>query len=205
MLGKQQEISKLALIRARRTAFVSKFIILRENKISRSHAILERLHWDDTTTYYDLYRAFYKILRAFDKPLCFKKDLDKAKEHAKTLSPTFVREYANRSGQSFLEALIDYEKSVYILFGADHLRTLLGWAPASIIARNCSPVHINSVKDILRSIDPTRKSRKKPLTHQKPKQSVVKKVKGTKKIIDVRDRVLEKVIKVKSPPKRAAR
>lgn len=205
MSGNHKGISKLALIRARRTAFVSKLIILRENKISRAHSILERLHWDDTTTYWELFRVFYRVLRLFEKPVNFKKDLDRAREHAKNLSPTFVREYANRAGQSFLEALIDYEKSVYILFGAEYLRMLVGWAPASIIARSCAPIHIKTpLKVILGSADLVRKPRKKTLTRNKSKKSATKIVETANKVVDRSKLLPDKVSQLKPSPKRAA-
>lgn len=203
--GNHKGIPKLALIRARRTAFVSKLIILRENKISRAHSILERLHWDDTTTYWELYKVFYRVLRLFEKPVNFKRDLDQAREHAKNLSPTFVREYANRSGQSFLEALIDYEKSIYILFGAEYLRTLVGWAPASIVARSCAPIHIKTpLRAILGEVDLACKPRKKSLAHNQSKKSAAKIVETANKVIDGRKTLCNKITQVKPSPKRAA-
>ena len=39
-----------ALVRARRTAFVARFIVLRESKRTRAHRVIETMEWADQTT-----------------------------------------------------------------------------------------------------------------------------------------------------------
>jgi hypothetical protein len=105
---------------ALRTAFVSRFIVLREGRRSRAHRTIEELKWDNTTTAKDLYKVF---LQAFidngDKLEPVKRDLDRAFSHAERSVDYFVDQYYERANCSFVEALLDYQKSNTLLFGDD--------------------------------------------------------------------------------------
>ena len=49
---------RLDVIKARRTAFVARFIVLRESKRTRAHRVIEMMDWDDQTTAEDLMERF---------------------------------------------------------------------------------------------------------------------------------------------------
>lgn len=169
--------SKEAIIRAKRTAFVSKFIILREKKISQAHSIIERLLWNQKTDYQTLARVFKRIFKFFNDERTYESDIKKASEYAKNLPTYFIKEYDTRSGTSFLQALLDYEKSVFILFGSDYLKNLLGWAPPSSLARNYQPLHIDDIPKYLKNVlKSAKKSGKDSLTKKNSKYTPVVKI-----------------------------
>ncbi|MCS6892954.1 MAG: hypothetical protein NZO16_00045 [Deltaproteobacteria bacterium] len=168
MIRSFKSFAQSDILRARRTAFVSKFIILRENKVSRAHEIIEKLAWDDTDSHYTLAKAFEKIFNFFGEDKSYMKDIEKALLSAKSLSAAFIKEYATRSGKCFLEALLDHERSIFILFGSEYLRLLLGWTPASFLARNYSPIHVDDLSSYLRSLRQLKKNTtKKTLASKK--------------------------------------
>jgi len=105
---------------ALRTAFISRFIVLREGRRSRAHRVIEDFVWDDQTTAEELAG---RLLRAFeengDKLTPVKRDIKRALDHAKYSVDYFVEQYLGRSNCSFVEALEDYEKSNRLLFGDD--------------------------------------------------------------------------------------
>ena len=52
-LSSPQELDR-AIIRARRTAFVARFIVLREGKRTKAHRVIEMMEWDELTTVEEL-------------------------------------------------------------------------------------------------------------------------------------------------------
>jgi hypothetical protein len=123
-----QEAKDQALERARRTAFVARFIVLREGKRSRAHRKIEALRWSPTTTAEELAAIIRTVFKENgDKLGSVDRDIRRALGHAtKTLSH-FVREYESRCSVSFVEALYDYERSNELLFGHDERPKPGGW------------------------------------------------------------------------------
>ncbi len=105
---------------ALRTAFVSRFIVLREGRRSRAHRLIEEMSWNEDTTAEELYQ---RIRQAFiengDKLQPVDRDLKRALEHARCSVDYFIDQYVERSTKSFHEALEDYERSNRLLFGDD--------------------------------------------------------------------------------------
>ena len=126
----------LALERARRTAFVARFIVLREGKRTRAHRIIEGMDWDDRTTAEELCAQFRQVfVDNGDKLGPVDRDLRRAMAHADRVKPHrkevignreipylvshFIYEYQNRATTNFIDALFDYERSNALLFGDD--------------------------------------------------------------------------------------
>lgn len=110
------ELHRVAL----RTAFVSRFIVLREGRRSRAHREIEQMAWGEETTAEDLYQAFREAFQKNgDKLQPVDRDLKRAMEHAKRSVDFFIEQYTDRSTLSFKEALADYERSNALLFGDD--------------------------------------------------------------------------------------
>lgn len=124
----EQALKDAALERARRTAFVARFIVLREGKRSRAHRKIEMLRWNVDTTAEELAKLIREVFRENgDKLGSVDRDIRRALGHAtKTLSH-FVREYESRCSVSFVEALWDYERSNELLFGHDERPKPGGW------------------------------------------------------------------------------
>jgi hypothetical protein len=117
-----------ALIRARRTSFTARFIVLREGKRSRAHRVIEMMTWDDLTTAEELYAKFRKaFVDNKDSMSPVDRDLKRAIAHADRSLTFFVREYNTRSTRSFIESLEDYGKSNQLLFGDDEQPKPGGW------------------------------------------------------------------------------
>jgi hypothetical protein len=107
-------------IRARRTAFVARFIVLREGKRTRAHRIIEMMEWKDLTTMEDLAATFRKVFEDNgDKLSPVDRDLKRSIAHASRALNFFIQEYSARSTTSFVDALFDYERSNKLLFGND--------------------------------------------------------------------------------------
>lgn len=103
---------------ARRTAFVARFIVLREGRRSRAHRQIEEMSWSEETTAEDLYRLFRDAFIANgDKLQPVDRDLKRALEHAQCSAGYFVDQYVERETLSFKDALEDYERSNRLLFG----------------------------------------------------------------------------------------
>ena len=135
---------KLILERARRTAFISRFIVLREGKKSKAHREIELLEWCDSSRTEDLLEQIYKIFQKFGDNLAIvDRDLGRALAHADRLNPlksgdskdTFeshfslwplIEEYNKRACTTFIDALFDYERSNKLLFGEDGDQPKLG-------------------------------------------------------------------------------
>jgi hypothetical protein len=134
-----EHVLELALIRARRTAFVARFIVLRESKRSRSHRVIEALSWHDTTSAEELCEQFLDIFRKNGDSLTpVKRDLDRAMAHASRSLNHFVEEYTSRATLSFVDALFDYEKSNSLLFGDEDEQRQGGWRLPRDLARELS-------------------------------------------------------------------
>ncbi len=117
------------LIRARRTAFVARFIVLRESKRTRAHRIIENMGWDDLTTAEELCERFRQVfVQNGDNMMPVERDLRRALGHASRSLNFFIQEYASRSTANFIEALFDYERSNSLLFGNDEQPKPGGWS-----------------------------------------------------------------------------
>ena len=117
-----------AVIQARRTAFVARFIILREAKRTRAHRIIEHMQWDKNITAEELAAKFKKaFVDNKDSVRPVHKDIEKALAHADRSIAYFVSEYSKRSTNSFVEALEDYERSTLLLFGEGEVPRAGGW------------------------------------------------------------------------------
>lgn len=117
-----------ASIRARRTAFVARFIVLREAKRSRAHRVIEQLEWHDLTTPDELADLFRRIFKENgDNMMPVERDLRRAIAHSSRALNHFVREYALRATTNFIDALFDYERSNELLFGSDEQPKPGGW------------------------------------------------------------------------------
>jgi hypothetical protein len=114
------ESSPELLCAARRTAFVSRFIVLREGRRSRAHREIEELVWEANTTAEELHKLFRQcFINNGDKLTPVDRDLNRALEHAETSATFFLDQYVDRMTLSFHEALLDYERSNCLLFGDD--------------------------------------------------------------------------------------
>ncbi len=116
------------IIKARRTAFVARFIVLRESKRTRSHRRIELLSWRDDTSAEELAARFRKIfLENGDNMVPVDRDLRRALAHANRSLNFFIQEYEARATTSFIDALFDYERPNTLLFGADEQPKPGGW------------------------------------------------------------------------------
>ncbi len=129
-----------------RTAFVARFIVLREGKRSKAHRKIEHMRWHELTSARDLALAF-KILFAEngDREEPVDRDLRRALGHAERSARFFRGEYAKRATLSFSEALVDYERSNMLLFGTPVGGRPGGWRPAREVARESTVVMVPEV------------------------------------------------------------
>lgn len=103
-----------------RTAFVARFIVLREGRRSRAHRLIEKLSWNTNTTAQELAQLFRQaFVENGDKLQPVDRDIQRALKHAERSSGYFIEEYIGRASLNFEEALADYEKSNRLLFGDD--------------------------------------------------------------------------------------
>ena len=113
---------------AQRTAFVARFILLRENRRTKAHRQIEAMVWDEDTTAEDLYEMFRKAFQENgDKLTPVDRDLRRALEHAYCSIEHFVGQYLSRSTLDFKSALDDYQKSNSLLFGDEDAPKPVGW------------------------------------------------------------------------------
>lgn len=118
----------LEVIRARRTAFVARFIVLRESKRTRAHRVIELMDWDDETEAEDLMERFREVfINNGDNMTPVDRDLRRAYAHSQRSLNHFISEYATRATSSFIDALFDYEASNKLLFGDDDQPKPGGW------------------------------------------------------------------------------
>jgi hypothetical protein len=105
---KEQELSS---IRARRTAFVARFIVLREAKRTRAHRLIEMMEWSDVLTAEELADQFRQVfIKNGDNMTPVERDIRRALAHASRALNHFIPEYASRATASFIDALFDYEQ-----------------------------------------------------------------------------------------------
>lgn len=124
------------LVRARRTAFIARFIVLREAKRSRAHRTIELMEWSDSATTEDLYQQIRQIfVDNGDNMTPVDRDLRRAMAHSMRSLHYFIHEYSARSTASFIDALFDYERSNKLLFGEDEQPKLGGWRLPSELSR----------------------------------------------------------------------
>ncbi len=111
-----------------RTAFVSRFIVLRENRRTKAHRKIEAMVWDESASAEELYDMFRQaFIENGDKLTPVDRDLKRALSHAYCSIEHFVGQYLGRSTDTFKEALVDYQKSNQLLFGEDDLPKVVGW------------------------------------------------------------------------------
>lgn len=123
-----QEVAAQALCSARRTAFVARFIVLREAKRTRSHRVIEGMEWAENTSAEELYERFRQVfIENGDNMGPVDRDLRRALAHASRSLQHFVREYQARATVNFVDALFDYERSNHLLFGDDDQPKPGGW------------------------------------------------------------------------------
>lgn len=116
------------MIQARRTAFVARFIVLREGKRTRAHRVIEMMTWSEDTTAEELADRFRQVfVDNGDNMMPVDRDIRRALAHANRSLGHFVREYATRSTVNFIDALFDYERSNVLLFGEDEQPKPGGW------------------------------------------------------------------------------
>jgi hypothetical protein len=101
-----------------RTAFVARFIVLREGRRTRAHRMIEQMQWDSNTSAEQLAERFREaFVTNGDKLGPVDRDLKRALEHAESSVNFFIAQYLERETLSFPEALADYERSNELLFG----------------------------------------------------------------------------------------
>ena len=126
-LSSPEELDR-AIIRARRTAFVARFIVLREGKRTKAHRVIEMMEWGDLTTVEELAHRFRNaFFENGDNMFPVDRDLRRAVAHSFRSIKFFVTEYALRATRDFVEALVDYERSNQLLFSDDDAPKPGGW------------------------------------------------------------------------------
>lgn len=126
-LSSPGEVDK-SIIRARRAAFVARFIVLREGKRTRAHRVIEMMQWEDLTSVEDLAHRFRQaFLDNGDNMVPVDRDLRRALAHSYRSLKFFISEYAHRATVDFIGALEDYGRSNELLFGAEEQPRSGGW------------------------------------------------------------------------------
>src|SRR5262245_2868625 len=93
---------QVATIKARRTAFVARFIVLRESKRTRAHRVIEMLEWSVETTVEELAQMIRQIfVENGDNMVPVERDLRRALAHASRSLNHFVQEYSKRATTNF--------------------------------------------------------------------------------------------------------
>jgi hypothetical protein len=106
---------------ALRTAFVARFIVLREARRTRAHRTIEAMSWAKEATAEELYGKFRQaFIDNGDKMQPVDRDLRRAFDHARRSVDYFVKHYVERSTTTFRDALADYERSNQLLFGEEN-------------------------------------------------------------------------------------
>ena len=119
---------KELLVRARRTAFVSRFIVLRESKRSRAHRVIEMMSWHEDTTAEELAEKFREVfIENGDNLSPVDRDIRRALAHSDRSIKHFIDVYAGRATCSFIDSLYDYERSNQLLFGEEEYPKSGGW------------------------------------------------------------------------------
>ena len=120
--------SDISIIKARRTAFVARFIVLREGKRTRAHRVIEMMEWGDLTTVEELSARFRQaFIDNGDAMMPVDRDLRRALAHSYRSLKFFVAEYARRATNDFISSLEDYGYSNDLLFTEDDQPRSGGW------------------------------------------------------------------------------
>jgi hypothetical protein len=110
------ELRKVAV----RTAFIARFIVLREGRRSRAHRVIEDLSWPETTSAPELAAMIREaFVKNGDKLQPVDRDLNRALAHAERSADYFLDNYITRATTSFRDALADYGRSNQLLFGGE--------------------------------------------------------------------------------------
>ncbi len=127
--SEQREVSDLERRLAFRTAFIARFIVVREGRRSRAHRAIEEMTWSEDATAEEVLNMFREAFVVNkDRMSVVDKDLQKALKHAKRSVEYFLEQYIGRSTTSFRDALDDYVKSNILLFGLnEELPRSGGW------------------------------------------------------------------------------
>ena len=128
--GLSREVSPEVRRIAFRTAFVARFIVLREGRRSRAHRLIEELTWGESATADDLLELFRNaFLENGDKMQPVERDLKRAYSHAQRSADYFPEQYMGRASTNFRDSLADYNKSNQLLFGesSDEIPRSGGW------------------------------------------------------------------------------
>jgi hypothetical protein len=116
------------IIKARRTAFVARFIVLREGKRTKAHRAIELMEWGDLTTVEELAGRFRQaFVDNGDVMMPVDRDLRRSLAHSYRSLKFFVKEYARRATLSFIAALEDYGYSNELLFTDEDQPRSGGW------------------------------------------------------------------------------
>lgn len=125
--GKKEAFDEFAKRNAERTAFVSRFIVLREARKSKAHREIEKMIWQETETAKDIAKKFRKaFLENGDKIETVDRDIKRALDHASCSVNHFIEQYLDRTFLSFQDALLDYKRSNELLFDSEAPRSG-GW------------------------------------------------------------------------------
>jgi len=126
-LSSPGEVDK-SIIRARRAAFVARFIVLREGKRTRAHRVIEMMEWEDLSSVEEIAQRFRQaFLDNGDNMVPVDRDLRRALAHSYRSLKFFISEYAHRATVDFIGALEDYGRSNELLFGAEEQPRSGGW------------------------------------------------------------------------------
>ena len=116
------------IIRARRAAFVARFIVLREGKRTRAHRAIEMMSWEDGTSVEELSHRFrMAFVSNGDNMGPVDRDLRRSLAHSYRALKFFVSEYAQRATTDFIAALEDYGRSNELLFEGEDQPRSGGW------------------------------------------------------------------------------
>jgi hypothetical protein len=122
------DLNATSIIKASRTAFIARFIVLREGKRTRAHRRIEELVWEEDTTAEELATTIRNIfLENGDLMEFVDRDIKRALAHSSRSISFFVDEYLARATINFIDALIDYDRSNTLLFQAEEQPRPGGW------------------------------------------------------------------------------
>ena len=126
----------LILIKARRTAFIARFIVLREQKPSHAHRQIELLEWKDNCTAEEVAQMLRDAyINNKDNIKNVDRDIKRALAHASRALKYFIDQYIQRATTSFLSALEDYQYSNKMLFGDLEQPENKAWHSAAAIRK----------------------------------------------------------------------
>ncbi len=132
--------ANLKIIEARRTAFVARFIVLREARRTRAHRNIEKMDWYIHTSAEELAERFRQaFIENGDNMVPVNRDIRRALAHAERSINHFIGEYASRSTYNFIDSLCDYERSNKLLFGEDESPKAGGWRLIQELLRERTP------------------------------------------------------------------